>query len=49
MIAIIVSGVTCVIFVGTFLLAFLKSKGVYDEYLEAVDKKEYGFKDFFLS
>lgn len=47
MIAIIVSGVTCAIFVGTFLLAFLKSKGVYDEYLEAVDKKEYGFKDFF--
>ncbi len=46
MIAIIISGITCVIFVGTFLLAFLKSKGVYDEYLEAVDKKEYGFKDF---
>ena len=47
MIAIIVSGVTCAIFVGTFLFAFLKSKGVYDEYLEAVDKKEYAFKDFF--
>ena len=47
MIAIIVSGVVCSIFVGTFLFAFLKSKGVYDEYLEAVDKKEYGLKDFF--
>ncbi len=47
MIAIIVAGVTCAIFVGTFLFAFLKSKGVYDEYLEAIDKKEYSFKDFF--
>ena len=47
MIAIVVSGITCAIFVGTFLFAFLKSKGVYDEYLEYVDKKEYSFKDFF--
>lgn len=46
MIAIIVSGITCAVFVGTFLFSFLRSKGVYDEYLEAVDKKEYGFKDF---
>ena len=41
MIAIIVSGITCAIFVGTFLFAFLKSKGVYDVYLEGVDKKEH--------
>lgn len=47
MIAIIVSGITCSVFVGAFLLSFFKSKGVYDEYLEAIDKKEYGFKDFF--
>lgn len=47
MIAIIAAGITCAIFVGTFLFAFLKSKGVYDEYIEAVDKKEYSFKDFF--
>lgn len=47
MIAIIVSGITCAIFVGTFLFAFLKSKGVYDEYIESIDKKEYSFKDFF--
>lgn len=47
MIATVVSGITCVIFVGTFLFAFFKSKGMYDEYLESVDKKEYPFKDFF--
>ena len=46
MIAIIVSGITCAIFVGAFLVAYLKSKGVYDEYIEGVDKKEYSFKDF---
>lgn len=47
MVAIIVSGITCAIFAGIFLLGFIKSKGVYDEYLEIVDKKEYPFKDFF--
>ncbi len=47
MIAIIVAGIVCVVFTGTFLVAFIKSKGVYDEYLEAVDKKEYPIKDFF--
>jgi tight adherence protein C len=45
--AMIISGVTCAIFVLIFLFAFLKSKGTYDEYLDAVDKKEYPFKDFF--
>ena len=30
----------------TFLLSYSKSKNVYDDYLETVDKKEYGFKDF---
>ncbi len=47
MIATIISGINCAIFVLIFLIAFLKSKGVYDEYLESVDKKEYAFKDFF--
>ncbi len=46
MIAIIVSAVICVVFAGAFLLAFLKSKGIYNEYIEGLDKKEYGMKDF---
>ena len=46
MIMIIVSGVVCVIFVGLFLISYLKSSGNYDEYLEYVDKEEYGLKDF---
>ncbi len=36
----------CVIFVGNFLLCYLRSKGKYDEYMEYVDKEEYGLKDF---
>lgn len=36
----------CVIFVGNFLLCYLRSKGKYDEYMEYVDKEEYGMKDF---
>lgn len=47
MLAIILSGMVCAIFVLQFFAAFLKSKGVYDEYLESVDKKEYPLKDFF--
>lgn len=47
MAAMIVSGVTCAIFAGMFLFAFFKSKGTYDAYIAAVDKKEYPFKDFF--
>lgn len=47
MIATIISGVTCGIFVLTFLIGFIKSKGVYDDYMENVDKKEYPLKDFF--
>jgi len=30
---------------GLFLTAYLKSKDIYAEYLEALDKKEYSFKD----
>jgi len=47
MIAMIIAGVDCAVFVLIFLIAFLKSKGVYDEYLESIDKKDYPFKDFF--
>lgn len=47
MIAIIVAGVTCVLFAGTFIMSFLLSKGKYDEYIESIDKKEYSLKDFF--
>lgn len=36
----------CVIFVGNFLLCYLKSRGKYDEYMEYVNKDEYGLKDF---
>ncbi|WP_270810901.1 type II secretion system F family protein [Hungatella effluvii] len=41
-----VSGAVCAVFVGLFLLCYLKSKGRYDEYMEYVDKEEYGLKDF---
>jgi len=47
MLAIIISGVTCAVFVSLFLMAYTKSKGIYDEFLESVDKKEYSLKDFF--
>lgn len=42
----IVTGAVCVIFVGIFLLSYLKAGKNYEEYLEYVDKKEYGLKDF---
>lgn len=41
-----VSGLVCAVFVGLFLLCYLKSKGRYEEYMEYVDKEEYGLKDF---
>ena len=44
----IISGIICALFCGNFLLCYAKSKGQYDDYLEAVDKKEYGLKDFYL-
>ena len=46
MIQMIISGIICALFCGNFLLCYAKSKGQYDDYLEAVDKKEYGLKDF---
>lgn len=42
----IFSIVVCVVFVGNFLLSYLRSKGKYDEYMEYVSKDEYGLKDF---
>lgn len=46
MMEVISSGIICLIFCGNFLLCYIKSKGVYEEYLEPVDKEEYGLKDF---
>lgn len=40
------AGVVCAISVLLFLVFYLKSKGRYDDYLEYVDKEEYGLKDF---
>ncbi|WP_182426631.1 type II secretion system F family protein [Clostridium sp. AF32-7AC] len=46
MLGIIVSGAVAVLLIGNFLLCYLRSKGKYDEYMEYVDKEEYGLKDF---
>lgn len=46
MIVMIVSTIVCVLFVGLFLISYLKSNGIYDEYMDYVDKEEYGLKDF---
>ncbi len=42
-----ISAVFAVIFCGTFLWCYVKSKGIYDEYIDSLDKKEYPLKDFF--
>lgn len=39
-------GAVCVFFAVLFFISYIRSKGRYDEYLEYVDKKEYGLKDF---
>lgn len=44
--ALFFSAVICVVCVASFLYFYLKSKGRYDEYIEYVDKEEYGLKDF---
>lgn len=41
-----ISAVVCVVFTGIFLVGYFKSKDCYDEYMEYVDKEEYGLKDF---
>lgn len=41
-----VSGIICAVFVVMFLICYFRSKGKYDEYMEYVDKEEYGLKDF---
>lgn len=46
MIVLILASVDLAVFGCIFLFSFLKSRGVYEEYLESVDKKEYAFKDF---
>lgn len=47
MVMICISVVFAIVFCGIFLLAYLKSKNMYDEYIETLDKKEYALKDFF--
>lgn len=46
MVRIIISAVVCAVCVALFLIFYLKSRGQYEEYLEYVDKEEYGLKDF---
>lgn len=41
-----ISGAVCALYVVLFLVFYIKSRGRYDDYLEYVDKKEYGLKDF---
>ena len=45
MIEIILSAIVLAIVGGVFLLAHMKSKGAYDDYMDAVDQKEYSLKD----
>lgn len=40
------SGVVCAVYVLLFLIFYMRSKGQYDDWLEYVDKEEYGLKDF---
>lgn len=46
MLLMIVPGAAGVIFIGLFLISYLKSGKNYEEYMEYVDKEEYGLKDF---
>ena len=42
----VVSAAVCGIFLIIFVVFYFKSKGLYDEYVEYLDKDEYGLKDF---
>lgn len=46
MIAVIIACALFAFFGSVFLVSYMKSKGQYDEYIDNLDKKEYGFKDF---
>ena len=46
MASMIISGLIGTLFAGLFLVCYFKSRGQYDEYMEYVDKEEYGLKDF---
>lgn len=46
MIVTVISVGVCGVCVLLFLIFYIKSKGRYDEYIEYVDKEEYGLKDF---
>lgn len=39
-------GAVCAFFAVLFLICYIRSRGRYDEYMEYVDKNEYGLKDF---
>ena len=47
MIVLIISSIFAILFCGTFLFAYFKSKGNYDEYIESLSKSDYALKDFF--
>lgn len=40
------SGAVCAIFAVMFLVCYFRSRGKYDEYMEYINKEEYGLKDF---
>lgn len=42
----VISAMVLIIAIVVFLGCYIRSKGVYDEYIEYVDKDEYGLKDF---
>lgn len=46
MINMIFSGTVCAVYILLFLVFYRKSRGQYDDYMEYVDKEEYGLKDF---
>lgn len=46
MMATIISSAVCVVFAGNFLVCYLMSRRKYDEYMDCIDKGEYGLKDF---
>lgn len=46
MVRVCFSGVVCALYVVLFLAFYMKSRGLYDDDMEYVDKEEYGLKDF---
>lgn len=46
MLQVIISGTVCAVCVLLLLVFYFKSRGKYDDYLEYVDKEQYGLKEF---